>query len=131
MMVSGLNTTQTAKVGMFWCINDTVIGEAVPPDEAEPYGDALQYGGHYDFWLGLKPRTEMERQFKSHAYDYYPRGRVVYFQSRQQFRLYVDKCLNDRHWELIADYFSLDLTLLEIETDAHYKCAECNRGYLD
>ena len=48
MMVSGLNTTQTAKVGMFWCINDTVVGETVPLDEAEPYGDALQHGGHYD-----------------------------------------------------------------------------------
>ncbi len=123
--------TPEAKVGMFWCIGNTVVGEAVPLDKAEPYGDALQYGGHYDYWSELKPQTETDRRFKSHAYDYYPRGRVVYFQSRQQFRLYVDKCLSDENRKSIADYFSLDLTQIEIETDAHYQCAECNRGYLE
>jgi len=123
--------SQETKVGMFWCVEGTVVGEAVLLSEAEPYGDALQHGGHYDFWDELKPITEMERRFKSHAYDYYPRGRVVYFQSRQQFRLYVDKCLNDDNRVSIADYFGLDLTQLEIETDAHYQCARCNRGYLE
>ena len=131
MMVSGLNTTQTAKVGMFWCINDTVVGETVPLDEAEPYGDALQHGGHYDFWLKLKPRTEMERRFKIHAYDYYPRGRMVYFQSRHQFRLYIDKCLNVERQNAIIDFFGLAGTSLEIEMDMHYQCAECNRRYLE
>lgn len=125
------NLTAETKVGMFWSIEGKVVGEAVLLSEAEPYGDALQYGGHYDFWDELKPKTEMERQLKSHAYDYYPRGRVVYFQSRQQFRLYVDCCLSAEDQEAIVDFFHLAGTPLEIEKDAHYQCARCNKKYLE
>jgi len=82
-MESGQDMMPDTKVGMFWCVGGTVIGEAVPLSEAEPYGDALQHGGHYDFWLHLKPRTEAERRLKGNAYDFYPRGRVVYFQARE------------------------------------------------
>jgi hypothetical protein len=122
---------QDTKVGMFWCIGGTVIGEAVPLSEAEPYGDALQHGGHYDFWQQLKPQTEEERRLKGHAYDYHPRGRVVYFQSRQLFRLYVDGCLSAEDRETIVDFFHLAGTPLEIEKDEHYQCARCNKGYLE
>lgn len=122
---------QDTKVGMFWCIEGTVVGEAVLLSEAEPYGDALQHGGHYDFWDELKPKTEMERRFKSHAYDYYPRGRVVYFQSKQQFRLYVDGCLSADDMEAIVDFFGLAGTPLEIEGDGHYQCAGCNKLYFE
>lgn len=125
------NPTPEAKVGMFWYVDGTVIGAAVLLCEAEPYGDAFQHGGHYDFWDELKPKTEMERQLKSHAYDYYPRGRVVYFQSRQQFRLYVDGCLSADAREAVVDFFGLAGTPLEIEQDEHYQCAKCNNGYLE
>lgn len=121
----------TPKVGMFWCVGETVIGEAVPLSEAEPYGDALQHGGHYDFWLHLKPRTAAEHRLKCRAYDYYPRGRVVYFQTRREFRLYVDACLSARDWESIIGYFGLAGIHLEMERDTHYQCAGCNRGYLE
>lgn len=120
-----------AKVGMFWCVGEVVVGAAVPLDKAELYGDALQYGGHYDFWSALKPQTVMDRRFKSHAYDYYPRGRVVYFQTRQQFRMYVDGCLSDGDREAAVNFFGLAGTPLEIERDEHYQCARCNRRYLE
>jgi len=67
MTESGQNTMPDTKVGMFWCVERTVVGEAVPLSEAEPYGDALQHGGHYDFWLHLEPRIEVERRLKCHA----------------------------------------------------------------
>lgn len=119
------------KVGMFWCVGESIIGEAVSLSLAEPYGDALQHGGHYDFWRGLKPQTIAERQLKSHAYDFYPRGRVVYFQSRQQFRLYVDGCANIENREAIFLFFGLVGVPVEVEMDAHYQCARCNRQFLD
>ena len=131
MKKSRNHLTVDAKVGMFWCVGGKVVGEAVSLAEAEPYGDALQHGGHYDFWINLKPLTEAERWLKGHAYDYYPRGRVVYFQLRQQFRLYVDGCLNAGDQEAIVDYFGLAETPLEIERDEHYQCAKCNKGYLE
>lgn len=130
-MESGQELTPDTKVGMFWCVGEAVVGEAVPLSEAEPYGDALQHGGHYDSWLLLKPRSEAERRLKGHAYDYDPRGRVVYFQARQQFRLYVDGCLSAGNRKAIIDFFGLAGTQLEIERDAHYQCARCNRGYLE
>ncbi|QOX77405.1 hypothetical protein FY034_00085 [Trichlorobacter lovleyi] len=122
---------QDTKVGMFWCIEGKVVGEAVILSEAEPYGDALQHGGHYDFWDELKPETDVERRLKSHAYDYYPRGRVVYFKSRQHFRLYVDGCLNTGNREAIVAFFGLEGVQLENERDEHYQCARCNKGYLE
>jgi len=131
MRNSEQNTLSGAKIGMFWCVGGTVLGDAVPLSEAEPYGDALQYGGHYNFWLNLKPKTKAELRFKGHAYDYYPRGRVVFFQTRQQFRLYVDGCLSAGDREAIVDFFGLAGTPLEIERDEHYQCARCNKGYLE
>lgn len=119
------------KVGMFWCVGETVIGEAVPLSRAEPYGDALQHGGHYDFWRELKPQTVAERQLKSHAYDYYPRGRVVYFQSRQQFRLYMDGCMSPGNRAKVINFFGLDGVQCEIEMDAHYQCSGCNRRFME
>ena len=91
---AGTQTPHT-KVGIFWYVDGVVIGDTAPQEEAEPYGDALQYGGHYDFWEGLVPGTVQERTFKSYAYDYYPRGRMVLFAKRQTVRLYVDRCMDD------------------------------------
>ena len=45
-----------------------------------PYGNAIQHGGNEQFWEDLVPHTRIERQFKSHDYDYFPRGRVVLFE---------------------------------------------------
>jgi hypothetical protein len=119
------------KVGMYWCVEGAVIGEAVSLSKAEPYGDALQHGGHYEFWRGLKPQTAEERQLKSHAYDFYPRGRVVYFQSRQQFRLYVDGCMSSGIMDAVFVFFGLVGVDCEVERDSHYQCARCNRLFVD
>lgn len=120
-----------ARVGIFWCLGQQIIGDAVLLSAAEPYGDALQHGAHHDFWRGLKGRSDAERLFKGHAYDYYPRGRVVFFRSRQQFRLYVDSCLSAGEQAAVMSYFGLDGTACEIERDAHYQCAQCNRMFVD
>lgn len=119
-----------AMVGIFWCIGESVFGEAVLLGKAEPYGDALQHGGHYDFWQDFKPETVEECKLKAHAYDYYPRGRVVYFQSRGLFRLYVDNCLSAEKLQIVVDFFHLGRVPLEIESDKHYQCARCNSRLL-
>lgn len=90
------------RVGIYWFVMGVVIGDAVLLEEAEPYGEALQHGGHYDYWCRLRPRTKEERTLKSRPYDYWPRGRVVFFPLR-----------------------------IEIEEDEHYRCAGCNPGYLE
>jgi hypothetical protein len=79
-----------ARVGIFWAVEGVIVGDTVCLAEAEEYGDALQYGGHYEFREQLKAKTEAERKLKAHAYDYYPRGRMVWFPKRRTARLYVD-----------------------------------------
>ena len=81
------------QVGIYWFIDNEVIKDAVPYKDGEPYGEAIQHGGHYDFWQALQPTTEIERKLKSRAYDAYPRGRVIYFPKKNMCRIYHDFCL--------------------------------------
>jgi hypothetical protein len=119
------------KVGIYWSVEGVIIGEVVDLTDAEEYGDAFQHGGHYEFWEKLKPATESERKFKAHAYDYYPRGRMVFFPKRHAARLYVDSCLDSAARSAALSFFSYDESALEIEADDHYRCAGCNRHYLE
>lgn len=85
--MTNLQITPHTKVGIFCCVNKTIIGEAVQQEKGEAYGDAIQYGGHYEFWDSLVPVTVQERKFKSHSYDFFPRGKIVLFRKRQTVRL--------------------------------------------
>ncbi len=119
------------KVGIYWAVNGIIVGDAVYLDEAEEYGDALQYGGHYDFWEQLKPTNGVEKKLKSHDYDYYPRGRMLFFPKRKTARLYVDRCMDNDVLQAALRFFEILEYQVEIETDAHYRCAGCNRHYME
>ncbi len=118
------------KIGIYWYVDDVIVGDAVTANYAEPYGDALQHGGHYEFWEQLKPGIDAERKLKSHAYDYYPRGRLVYFPKRKSVRIYVDSCLDNDAINAALDFFGHNKYQVEIESDEHYQCVGCNRHYL-
>jgi hypothetical protein len=118
-------------VGIFFKIANDFLIDSVPVEEGEPYGDALQYGGHYDFHDSLHPTVPLERRFKGHDYDNYPRGRVVYFPKRNEFTLYADPCLTPDDINRIIDLFSLDGQSVEVTADEHYRCSRCNRFYLE
>lgn len=119
------------KVGIYWNVDNVIVGDAVYLHEAEPYGDALQHGGHFEFWEKLKPTTEVERKLKSHAYDYYPRGRMVSFPKHQTVRLYIDRCMDNDILNEVLEFFEHQELKIEIETDLHYRCAECNPHYME
>lgn len=117
-------------VGIYFVVKGHILSESVELEHAEPYGEALQYGGHSDYHETLKPQTPIERLFKSMPYDYFPRGRVVYFPVRTTFRVYFDTCLSDAVIQKIFVVFALSSASIELESDEHYKCAQCNRNYL-
>jgi hypothetical protein len=119
------------KVGIYWSVDDVIVGDAVYLHEAEEYGDALQHGGHYEFWEKLRPGNDVEWKLKSHAYDYYPRGRMVCFPKRQTVRIYVDPCMDNDVINEALDFFEHEEYQIEIENDAHYRCAGCNRHYME
>lgn len=122
---------RTAKVGIFFKIENEFLIDAVPLAEGEPYGDAIQYGGHYDFHENIVLSTHLERRFKAHDYDYYPRGRVVCFPKRNTFTLYADPCLTPDDLNRAVRLFALDGQTIEIAEDEHYRCSNCNSSYLE
>lgn len=119
------------KVGIFFKVNHQFLVDAVEGEHGEIYGIAIQHGGHYELWEKLVPKNLHERQFKSHAYDYYPRGRVVFFPKRKIYRVYFDRCLNEEDLDLLLQLFDLIGQPCEITEDEHYHCARCNPYYLD
>lgn len=121
----------TAKVGIFFKVGNEFLIDAVPLAEGEPYGDAIQYGGHYDFHENVEPSTPRERRFKAHDYDYYPRGRVVCFPNKNTFTLYADPCLTPDDLNRIIGLFALEDQSIEVAEDEHYHCSTCNKSYLE
>jgi hypothetical protein len=118
------------KVGIFFKIENQFLTDAVPIADGEPYGEAVQYGGHYDFHELLIPATPFERRFKARDYDFYPRGRVVFFPATNLFRLYIDPCLAQDDIKRLTELFELTAAQIEIATDEHYRCARCNKNYV-
>jgi hypothetical protein len=94
-------------VGIYFVIKSQVLHDAIGLEHAVAYGDALQHGGHNDFHEALSPQSPIERLFKSLPYDFFPRGRIVYFQKTGKFRLYVDKCLSDAATQQVIEVFGL------------------------
>lgn len=123
-------STMNPLVGIYFVVKNQVLHDTIGLEQAEVYADALQHGGHNDFHENLIPQSPIERLFKSKPYDYFPRGRVVYFQQTQKFRLYVDKCLDVTATQQVIEVFGLTDSNMEVERDEHYKCAACNRHYL-
>lgn len=121
----------TPKVGIFFKIDNVYLVDAVPLAEGEPYGAAIQYGGHYDFHESYEPSTPNGRRFKAHDYDYYPRGRVVYFPQNNTYILYTDPCLTSEDLRKIIILLDLNGQSVEFVEDEHYRCAHCNKCYLE
>jgi hypothetical protein len=120
------------KVGIFFFVGSAIIVDKVPVERGEPYGIAVQYGGHYEFWSRLRPKTPTEKKFKARAYDAFPRGRVVYFPGRDRYLIYYDGCLGlNVELKIVAAKFELEESDLEFAKDEHYKCAKCNPYFMD
>ena len=116
-------------VGIYFSVNGGIISDRVPVTDGEPYGNAIQYGGHYDFWKALHPRNSLEGIFKSDGYDLHPRGRVVFLKNESIYRIYHDGCLTMNDLEKIKHHFGLDSADTEYERDEHYQCGKCNPIY--
>ncbi len=120
-----------SKVGIFFKVSNDFLIDALPVNSGEPYGDAIQYSGHYDFHEALLPKSPAEFSFKSHDYDFYPRGRVVYFQASESFTLYSDPCLTQEDIGRLINLFNLDGQKIIIASDEHYRCSNCNNYYFE
>lgn len=122
------------RVGIFFRVGETWLIDAVEVGSGESYGDAVEHGGHYDYWQALQPQRPAERAFRAHDYDYFPRGRVVYFPAVERFRIYVDDCITEGQQADLLLQFGLTDVSAEFEgteDGTHYVCASCSPSYLE
>ena len=116
-------------IGIFFVVNGRLIGDFVSMQDGESYGDALGFGGHYEFWENLVPVNPIEHLFKDHPYDYFPRGRVIYFNRHKRYTVYADPCLKKADIKnLIAPF---ELIAYQLARDEHYQCSNCCQNFLD
>lgn len=118
-------------VGIFFLVNDSIIADKGSYEDATKSEFFVEHGEHYNFWLNLIPSTKSEFAFKSHAYDYYPRGRVVLDIQSNKIRLFIDRCIGTSSMHEIVDMFGLSSEQIHIRYDEHYQCHSCNNQFLD
>lgn len=97
----------------------------VPLSHASEYGNALEHGGHWEYWDKLLPQTSNQFLLKDHEYDRFPRGRVLYFKNKQKIVVYADRCL----WELqsqrmVQSAFGIHSSI-QFVADSHYRFPSC------
>lgn len=119
------------QVGIFFLVDDVFLSERVNVEHASINSLFLEYGEHYNFWLNLVPNNKIESKFKTHAYDYFARGRVVFDKTKDCFYLYADKCLSPEMLNKIVELFDLDIGRVKMRRDHHYQCSSCNKSFLD
>ena len=117
-------------IGIFFIVDGTVLRDSVSIENGQQYGDHLEHGGHYEYWLNLAPTTAAESAFKAHAYDYYSRGRVVFDRLHKNMKLYADRCIGDAALAAIREAFVLPPDA-PVTHDEHYQCHLCNREFID
>lgn len=123
-----------ARVGIFFKIGDDWLVDSTQVASGEAYGDAVQHGGHYEYWESATPGSGTLRRFTTHDYDYFPRGRVVFFPRGGVFRVYVDNCLTQSDRDHVLALFGLENRPIEFENNTdgiHYVCSRCSSGYLE
>lgn len=121
--------TPAMSAGIFWWVEGALLLDQAPLAQAEPYGAALQHGGHWEFHEGLTPRTLREERFKGQPYDVSPRGRVVYFPAQAVAVVYLDRCLNTPAIRAaITEAFGL-VGDVRFAADPHYRCPACGSLY--
>lgn len=69
---------------------------------------------------------------KKVEFDYYPRGRVIYDVKENEFKIFIDKCINS--WEIIDEIineFKINSKVIIYDNDEHYVCHKCNKHYIE
>jgi hypothetical protein len=125
-------------VGIFWALETgrkqtRLLTAGCSLGAAEPYGDCLTFAdGHYEVWERWRttndPDAALRAIVRSFEYEDWPRGRIVFDQSRRSFVLYADRKLMLRATiAQIRKRFSLSADQTTVETDFHYQSRETPR----
>ena len=113
-------------IGIFFYVEGKLLTCTTELDKADSYGDFLVSPfSHDSAWNNhFKKGTDVD-------FDYYPRGRLIYSRSKNEYIIYIDKCLDSP--EIIVDIrqsFQLDNVKCTVSFDEHYQCHMCNEFYV-
>jgi hypothetical protein len=133
--MTGTAQRETPQVAIFWLVQATegearLLAAGCPLDQAEPYGDCLTYGpGHYETWARWRRDRTVESALRalvrSYEYEDWPRGRIVFDQSRDLFIIYADrKLLTPATIARLKTQFLLPTERIEVQSDFHYRSIE-------
>lgn len=112
------------KIGpaLFFCVQGRVLFHGCTLDEAESYGDFMNYPySHDEIW-----RRSYKRLFNV-DFDYFPRGRVVYRKTDDTYIIYYDSCMEE-YIKKVSDRY--EGNKIAFGYDEHYKCHTCNEEYV-
>jgi hypothetical protein len=115
------------RVGIFWLVRNKLVIDSSSVSRAKPYGERLTFpNSHIHVWrrLQLAGRVPVESE-----YDEFPRGRVMYHPSSDQFTILADPCIF-KCKRLIAEIKEV-LNLpnqARLGSDPHYRCWTCLYG---
>lgn len=118
-------------MGIFFIVNDSIIADKISDKCAAKNKFFIEHGEHYNFWLNLNPATKSDGDFKAHAYDYYPRGRVVIDIQLNKISLFIDRCAGESAINQVIKMFELYSKQIQVRYDEHYQCHSCNKQFLD
>jgi hypothetical protein len=133
--MNGTAHAETPQLGIFWLVQTSsgetrLLAAGCPLDQAEPYGDCLTYGpGHYETWAQWRhDRTvdpALRALVRSHEYEDWPRGRIVFDRSRDLFIIYAGrKLMTTATIARLKTQFLLPTERIEIQSDFHYQSKE-------
>ena len=108
-------------VGLFFFVNKQFLIRKCIFQEAEKYGDFLNYPESHDSIWQNEYATKYRVDF-----DYYPRGRIVYSIKDDMFLIYFDKCIANHIKEIVC---TLPKEKTKLCYDEHYQCHMCNKQY--
>jgi hypothetical protein len=122
-------------VGIFWVVKGSsrkarLLTAGCSLKAAEPYGDFLTFSdGHYEVWerwrKAKKSDPGLRAALRTFEYEDWPRGRIVFDQSKSNFILYADrKLMLPETIAQIEKRFSLPPQQTTVETDFHYQSHE-------
>ncbi|RFD18476.1 hypothetical protein DY926_16435 [Komagataeibacter melaceti] len=114
-------------IGIFWLVsekgNSRFLLDRRPLSQGETYGNAMTWGGHYEFWEQIRSgcMKECSAVPQWSEYEEWPRGRVVYNIRENIFIVYADrKLLTDEMKREIRKAFSLPTLNTRYSPDNHY-----------
>lgn len=112
------------RVGIFWLYGGRLLVDSTPVSEAEPYGTAMTHAtSHIDYWERLQRTGRVPSDV---PYEKFPRGRVVYDEREQRYRLMTDRCILGRRNVVRAVMKAMHLPGdTALSTDDHYRCFHC------